>query len=31
MASDKTPRRVELVFFRNEIGGEPVRGVEEPR
>jgi len=25
MASDKTPRKIELVFFRNEAGGEPVR------
>ena len=25
MASDKTPRKIELVFFRNSAGGEPVR------
>src|SRR5260370_38989086 len=25
MASEKTPRKIELVFFRNERGGEPVR------
>ncbi len=25
MASEKTPRKIELVFFRNEGGGEPVR------
>jgi len=25
MASEKTPRKIELVFFRNSAGGEPVR------
>ncbi|SRR5579871_599264 len=25
MALEKTPRKIELVFFRNEAGGEPVR------
>jgi phage-related protein len=25
MASEKTPRKIELVFFCNELGGEPVR------
>jgi phage-related protein len=25
MASGKTPRKIELVFFRNRAGGEPVR------
>lgn len=25
MASEKTPRKIELVFFRNDAGGEPVR------
>lgn len=25
MASDRTPRKVELVFFRNAAGSEPVR------
>jgi phage-related protein len=25
MASERTPRKVELVFFRNDAGGEPVR------
>src|SRR6266852_8916648 len=25
MASDRAPRKVELVFFRNDAGGEPVR------
>jgi phage-related protein len=25
MASEKTPREIELVFFRNKAGGEPVR------
>jgi phage-related protein len=33
MASERTPRKIELVFFRNDAGGEPVRewlkGVEE--
>ena len=33
MASERTPRKIELVFFRNDTGGEPVRewlkGVEE--
>ena len=34
MASENTPRKIELVFFRNESGGEPVRewlkGLDEP-
>lgn len=25
MAAETTPRKIELVFFRNESGGEPVR------
>ena|SRR5258708_30135863 len=25
MASEKTPRKIDLVFFRNDAGGEPVR------
>jgi len=25
MASEKTPRKVDLLFFRNDAGGEPVR------
>jgi phage-related protein len=25
MASERTPRKIELVFFRNDSGGEPVR------
>jgi phage-related protein len=25
MASQTTPRKIELVFFRNDAGGEPVR------
>jgi len=25
MAGERAPRKVELVFFRNEAGGEPVR------
>ena len=25
MAAEKTPRKTELVFFRNNAGGEPVR------
>jgi hypothetical protein len=25
MAAEKAPRKVELVFFRNDAGGEPVR------
>jgi phage-related protein len=25
MASQRTPRKIELVFFRNDAGGEPVR------
>jgi len=25
MASEKTPSKIELVFFRNDSGGEPVR------
>ncbi len=25
MTPEKTPRKIELVFFRNEAGGEPVR------
>ena len=25
MASEKTPRKIQLVFFRNDAGGEPVR------
>jgi phage-related protein len=25
MAADKTPRKINLVFFRNRAGGEPVR------
>ncbi|MGA2354520.1 MAG: type II toxin-antitoxin system RelE/ParE family toxin [Terriglobales bacterium] len=25
MAGERTPRKVELVFFRNDAGGEPVR------
>jgi phage-related protein len=25
MAPERTPRKVELVFFRNDAGGEPVR------
>jgi phage-related protein len=25
MASEKTPRKIQLVFFRNDGGGEPVR------
>jgi phage-related protein len=25
MASERAPRKVELVFFRNDAGGEPVR------
>ena len=25
MASEKTPRKIKLVFFRNDAGGEPVR------
>src|SRR6267154_300294 len=25
MSSEKTPRKIELVFFRNDAGGEPVR------
>jgi phage-related protein len=25
MASEKAPRKIELVFFRNDAGGEPVR------
>ncbi len=25
MTHEKTPRKVELVFFRNDAGGEPVR------
>ena len=25
MASEKTPRKIQLIFFRNDAGGEPVR------
>ncbi len=25
MASERAPRKVELIFFRNDAGGEPVR------
>src|SRR5260370_11918031 len=25
MASEKTPRKIDLVFFRNDAGGEPAR------
>jgi hypothetical protein len=25
MSSEKAPRKIELVFFRNDAGGEPVR------
>jgi phage-related protein len=25
MPSEKTPRKIDLVFFRNDAGGEPVR------
>jgi hypothetical protein len=25
MAPEKTPRKIDLVFFRNNAGGEPVR------
>ncbi|MGC1449749.1 MAG: type II toxin-antitoxin system RelE/ParE family toxin [Candidatus Sulfotelmatobacter sp.] len=25
MAAERTPRKIELVFFRNDAGGEPVR------
>jgi phage-related protein len=25
MSSERTPRKIELVFFRNKAGGEPVR------
>jgi len=25
MASERAPRKVELIFFRNGVGGEPVR------
>ncbi|MGD0513287.1 MAG: type II toxin-antitoxin system RelE/ParE family toxin [Terriglobales bacterium] len=34
MVAEKTPRKTELVFFRNDAGGEPVRewlkGLDEP-
>jgi len=26
MVPEKAPRKIELVFFRNDAGGEPVRG-----
>ena len=25
MASERAPRKIDLVFFRNDVGGEPVR------